>query len=85
MGWSLSSGLTPMTLLNSRVIRIVSASVLGGILIGVVGGAFRYLLITSDNLRGSLIAWAHALAAMLVGCCPSRSAPAEPGWPAFWC
>ena len=59
MGWSLSSGLTPMTLLNSRVIRIVSASVLGGLLIGVVGGAFRYLLITSDNLRGSLIAWAH--------------------------
>ncbi len=48
-----------MTLLNSRVIRIVSASVLGGILIGVVGGGFRYLLITSDNLRGSLIAWAH--------------------------
>ena len=48
-----------MTLLNSRVIRIVSASVLGGILIGVVGGGFRYLLITSDKLRGSLIAWAH--------------------------
>ncbi len=48
-----------MTLWNSRVIRIVSASVLGGVLIGVVGGAFRYLLITSDNLRGSLITWAH--------------------------
>lgn len=48
-----------MTLLNSRVIRIVSASVLGGILIGLVGGAFRYLLITSDLLRSDLIAWAH--------------------------
>ncbi len=48
-----------MTLLNSRVIRIVSASVLGGILIGLVGGAFRYLLIMSDVLRSNLIAWAH--------------------------
>src|SRR5580704_7714059 len=48
-----------MTLLNSRVIRIVSASVLGGILIGLVGGAFRYLLITSDILRSNLIARAH--------------------------
>ncbi|MGC2109437.1 MAG: ClC family H(+)/Cl(-) exchange transporter [Candidatus Korobacteraceae bacterium] len=48
-----------MTLFNSRVIRIVSASILGGILIGVVGGAFRYLLITADFLRGDLIAWAH--------------------------
>jgi CIC family chloride channel protein len=48
-----------MTLLNSRVIRIVGASVLGGILIGLVGSAFRYLLITSDALRNGLIAWAH--------------------------
>jgi len=38
-----------MTLLNSRVIRIVSASVLGGILIGLIGGAFRYLLIMSTS------------------------------------
>jgi CIC family chloride channel protein len=48
-----------MTLLNSRVIRIVSASILGGILIGLVGGAFRYLLITSDVLRSNLIFWAR--------------------------
>jgi chloride channel protein, CIC family len=48
-----------MTLLNSRVIRIVSASMLGGILIGVVGGAFRYLLIISDELRSKLVIWAH--------------------------
>ncbi len=48
-----------MTLLNSRVIRILSASVLGGLLIGLVGGGFRYLLITSDVLRGELIGWAH--------------------------
>jgi CIC family chloride channel protein len=49
-----------MTPLNSRVIRIVTASILGGTLIGVVGGAFRYCLITSDNLRSRMIAWAHA-------------------------
>lgn len=48
-----------MTLSNSRVIRIVSASVLGGMLIGLVGGGFRYFLITSDVLRGELIGWAH--------------------------
>ncbi len=48
-----------MTLLNSRVIRIVSASILGGILIGVVGGGFRYLLILSDLLRSNLVARAH--------------------------
>lgn len=48
-----------MTLLSSRVIRLATASLLGGILIGVVGGAFRFFLISSDTLRGELIAWAH--------------------------
>jgi CIC family chloride channel protein len=48
-----------MTVLNSRVIRIATASVLGGMLIGVVGGAFRYCLIISDNLRSALVVWAH--------------------------
>ena len=48
-----------MTLLNSRVIRLATASIIGGILIGVVGGAFRYFLISSDSLRTVLIAWAH--------------------------
>ncbi len=48
-----------MTLLNSRVIRIVSASILGGVLIGAVGGGFRYCLIASDRLRTEWIGWAH--------------------------
>ncbi len=49
-----------MKLLNSRVIRLAMASVLTGILIGIVGGAFRYCLITADNLRGAFVVWAHA-------------------------
>ena len=49
-----------MKLLNSRVIRISIASILTGILIGLVGGAFRYCLIAADNERDELIAWAHA-------------------------
>jgi CIC family chloride channel protein len=49
-----------MILLNSRVVRIATASVLGGILIGLVGGAFRYLLIMADGLRSELVTWAHA-------------------------
>ncbi len=48
-----------MTLLNSRVIRIATASILGGLLIGIVGGAFRYCLMRSDILRGDLIFWAQ--------------------------
>src|SRR5271166_49484 len=48
-----------MTLVNSRVIRLALASMVGGILIGLVGGAFRYLLITFDHMRTQLIVWAH--------------------------
>ena len=49
-----------MTLLKARVIRISTASILAGIFIGLVGGAFRYLLIAADSQRNALIAWAHA-------------------------
>ncbi len=49
-----------MELLNSRVLRLAMASVLTGILVGVVGGAFRYLLMTGDKLRDMLVVWAHA-------------------------
>jgi CIC family chloride channel protein len=49
-----------MTLLQSRVIRVSIASLLAGIFIGLVGGAFRYLLIAADSRRDALIAWAHA-------------------------
>ena len=40
-----------MALLNSRVVRISTASMVTGLLIGAVGGAFRLLLIKADNLR----------------------------------
>ena len=48
-----------MTLSNSRVIRISTASLFAGILIGLVGGAFRYCLIAADRGRDALIAWGH--------------------------
>ncbi len=51
-----------MTFLNSRVIRLTLASMLGGLLIGLAGGAFRYLLITSDRMRTQMIVWAHSYA-----------------------
>jgi chloride channel protein, CIC family len=49
-----------MTFLNSRVIRISTASILAGVLIGLVGGAFRYLLIAADNSRDALVTWSHS-------------------------
>ena len=49
-----------MMLLNSRVIRVSTASILAGVVIGLVGGAFRYCLIAADNGRDALIEWAHA-------------------------
>jgi chloride channel protein, CIC family len=49
-----------MKLLNSRVIRISAASMLTGLLVGLVGGAFRYCLIAADTGRNALIARAHA-------------------------
>src|SRR5580704_810370 len=46
--------------MNSRVLRISMASLLAGVLIGVVGGAFRYLLWVADRLRDALVLRAHA-------------------------
>jgi chloride channel protein, CIC family len=46
--------------LNSRVVRIAVASVLSGLLIGIVGGGFQRLLTVADSLRGALILRAHA-------------------------
>lgn len=45
--------------LNPRLFRVAAASVIGGVLIGVVGGAFRYLLILSDRWRTHLIGNIH--------------------------
>ena len=49
-----------MTLRNSRVIRLSAGSILAGILIGLVGGVFRYLLIVLDQWRDELIGRAHS-------------------------
>ncbi len=48
-----------MTLVNSRVFRITISSILAGIFVGSVGGAFRYVLTLADGWRDGLIAWAH--------------------------
>ena len=45
--------------LNPRLFRVAAASVLGGLLIGAVGGAFRFILIKSDGWRTQAIRWAH--------------------------
>jgi chloride channel protein, CIC family len=49
-----------MALLNSRVVRLAAASILAGVTIGLVGGAFRYLLVRADQLRNALVYQAHA-------------------------
>jgi CIC family chloride channel protein len=49
-----------MALLNSRVVRLATASILAGVMIGLVGGAFRYLLAGADRLRDTLVYRAHA-------------------------
>jgi CIC family chloride channel protein len=49
-----------MALLNSRVVRLAAASILAGVTIGLVGGAFRYLLTLADQLRDALVYRAHA-------------------------
>jgi chloride channel protein, CIC family len=48
-----------MKLVYPRLYRVAAASIFGGMLIGVVGGAFRYFLIESDNWRANLVVWAH--------------------------
>lgn len=48
-----------MSFLKSRLFRMVTASMLGGLLTGIVGGAFRYCLIRADGLRTRMIVWAH--------------------------
>ena len=55
-----------MIVLNSRVVRIAVAGLLGGLLIGIVGGAFQLLLTVADSLRGALVV-EHILGHMLGG------------------
>ena len=45
-----------MKFLTSRVIRLYTANLLAGVLIGLVGGAFRYCRIAADHGRTALVA-----------------------------
>jgi CIC family chloride channel protein len=49
-----------MALLNSRVVRLAMASIVAGVMIGLIGGTFRYLLVRADHLRDALVYRAHA-------------------------
>ncbi|MGA9243846.1 MAG: H(+)/Cl(-) exchange transporter ClcA [Silvibacterium sp.] len=46
--------------LDYRAVRIAAASLLTGLMIGAVGGAFRLLLSKADDSRYALVVWAHA-------------------------
>jgi CIC family chloride channel protein len=46
-----------MAILNSRVVRLFSSSILVGIIVGIVGSGFRYLLAEADQLRNALVYW----------------------------
>ncbi len=48
-----------MKLVNPRLYRVAAASILGGMLIGVAGGLFRFFLNLSDHFRTRMIARAH--------------------------
>jgi len=48
-----------MTPTSLRVVRITAASLLTGLVIGLVGSAFRYLLMRADGLRNFLAFGAH--------------------------
>lgn len=50
-----------MPFINSRLLRITFASVVTGVLIGAVGGAFQLLLKLGDVLRNHVFDWAHSL------------------------
>ncbi len=50
---------THMRAWDFRLIRLTIASVLAGVAIGVVGGAFRWCLAQAEHWRDVLIAWTH--------------------------
>ena len=53
-----------MQSLTSRLLRMSAACLLSGILVGAVGGSFRWCLLRVETLRGFLVAWAHGQPAM---------------------
>ncbi len=48
-----------MPVINSRVVRLTAASVVAGLLIGLVGGLFELMLGLANRLRDGAVAWAH--------------------------
>lgn len=48
-----------MAIWSTRLIRVTTASVLAGILIGAVGGSFRWCLEQAEVWRDRLVLWSH--------------------------
>ncbi len=48
-----------MRIWDARLIRMTTASVIAGVVIGVVGGAFRWCLEHAEHLRDVLVIWSH--------------------------
>ena len=48
-----------MRIWDIRLIRMTTASVVAGVVIGVVGGAFRWCLEHAEHLRDQLVYWSH--------------------------
>ncbi|BBY84803.1 chloride channel protein [Mycolicibacterium tokaiense] len=45
---------------HTRTALLYLTAVVAGALIGFIGGAFRWCLMTADRLRGELVEWSHA-------------------------
>jgi chloride channel protein, CIC family len=55
-----AEGRTSMRMIwDTRLLRMTVASVLAGVLIGVVGGAFRWCLEQAEHGRDALVVWSH--------------------------
>src|SRR5271169_293962 len=50
---------TSMRIWDARLIRMTIASVIAGVMIGLVGGAFRWCLARAELQRDAMIAWSH--------------------------
>ena len=48
-----------MQIWHTRLLRMTVASVLAGVLTGLVGGSFRWCLARTETLRDHMIAWTH--------------------------
>ena len=44
---------------NAQAVRLAVASMLAGLITGIVGGLFRMLLLAADHIRGTFLGWIH--------------------------